>query len=737
MRNAIILAVKLLAATLLLPPSFAVAAPALLRPHDGPVAKAERERPFKSQGERVQLNLDELKGLRPGDDVELRFAGGKVHTLVFDLLKDEGNGVTSWIGHYKGAPGKLRAIITRGPGGSFGTISTPEGELRLLPGEGFDWLIDMNAEQPFIPPIDLRDDMRVPHLPKSLQPQAMNAPEYLTAEAAATTIAASKAAPAAVVVDMMMVYTQAYGANLGANLQARLNFLVTTANTIYADSEVGIVLRLVHSVAVNYSDTATDDSTALTAITPAAGGGTGVFAGIEALRSQYGADMVTLLRNGSDFGGSGVGWVVNAPMSQAYDGYMYSVATGCVRACEWVWIHEMAHNMGNMHDRATAAWEQGGVAVPPQGSYPYSFGYYYCTANTLTCNPNVPGGCASQPECSTPAGSTNNFSDIMAYFHQSTTRNFKFSNPNLSCAGALGIQLACGSPEGQANAADAAKSMNNNRAALSAMRATTVGATASRLSNLSTRGQVRTGGDVMIGGFVIGGAASKTVVVRARGPSLIAFGIPNALANPVLQLVRSSDQVTLATNDNWQGATNAAAITASGFAPSNPLEAAVLMTLAPGAYTAIVSGAGGGTGVGIVEVFEVDAPAVPLANISTRGQVLTGNDVMIGGFVITGTSPQTVVVRARGPSLIPFGIPNALANPMLQLVRSSDQVTLATNDNWQSAANAAAVTASGFAPSNPLESAILITLSPGAYTAIVTGAAGGTGVGIVEVFATP
>ncbi len=115
----------------------------------------------------------------------------------------------------------------------------------------------------------------------------------------------------------------------------------------------------------------------------------------------------------------------------------------------------------------------------------------------------------------------------------------------------------------------------------------------------------------------------------------------------------------------------------------------------------------------------------------------TGNDVMIGGFVVQGSGPQTVVVRARGPSLIPYGVLNTLANPTLQLVRSSDQVTIATNDDYTSAPNLAQLQATGFAPSNAFESAILITLNPGAYTAIVTGVGGGTGVGIIEVFTTP
>jgi hypothetical protein len=256
-----------------------------------------------------------------------------------------------------------------------------------------------------------------------------------------------------------------------------------------------------------------------------------------------------------------------------------------------------------------------------------------------------------------------------------------------------------------------------------------------RSINISTRGQVQTGFDVMIAGFVISGSAPKTVVVTAKGPSLVPFGIPNALANPTLTLVRSSDQAVIASNDDWGTAANAAQLQASGFAPSNALESALLVTLAPGPYTAIIEGAGGGTGVGLAEVYEVDRPDVPLINISTRGKVLTGTDLMIGGFVVSGTAPQTVVVRAIGPSLANYGITNPLANPQIQLVRQSDQVVIASNDDWGSDVNAPLVQSAGFAPSNALESAIYITLNPGAYTAIVSGVANETGVGIVEVYA--
>jgi YVTN family beta-propeller protein len=251
-----------------------------------------------------------------------------------------------------------------------------------------------------------------------------------------------------------------------------------------------------------------------------------------------------------------------------------------------------------------------------------------------------------------------------------------------------------------------------------------------RLGAISTRMQVLTGDNVLIGGFIVSGSTPKTVVVRARGPSLASSGITNFLANPLLQLVFGDG--TVITNDDWQGAANAADILSSGFAPSDAHEAAIMVTLQPGPYTAIVSGSGGGTGVGLVEVFEVDHPEVPLAGISTRGKVLTGNDVMIGGIIIQGDAPQTVVVRARGPSLVAQGVANALSNPLLQVVASDG--TVLTNDDWQSAGNAAQIQSSGFAPADPRESAILVTLQPGAYTAIVSGVGGATGVGIVEVY---
>ena len=251
-----------------------------------------------------------------------------------------------------------------------------------------------------------------------------------------------------------------------------------------------------------------------------------------------------------------------------------------------------------------------------------------------------------------------------------------------------------------------------------------------RLSGISTRMRVLTGDNVLIGGFIIDGTTAKKVVINARGPSLTSQGVSGALANPVLTLVPASGSPT--TNDNWGNAPNAAEIQSLGLNPANAFESSILTTLNPGAYTAIVSGASNGTGVGIVEVFEVDTPANRLIGISTRGRVETGDNVMIGGFIISGDTPLQVVVRARGPSV---GVAGALADPTLTLVPASGSVV--SNNDWGTAGNAAQLSASGFAPANAKEAAILITLNPSAYTAIVSGVGGTTGVAIIEVYEVP
>jgi hypothetical protein len=253
--------------------------------------------------------------------------------------------------------------------------------------------------------------------------------------------------------------------------------------------------------------------------------------------------------------------------------------------------------------------------------------------------------------------------------------------------------------------------------------------------NLSTRLRVLTDTNVGIGGFIITGTEPKTVVLRGIGPSLTAFGVPNALPDPVLELHGPAGFTTV-TNDNWMDGPDHAQIQSLGLAPTNNLESALLATLPPGNYTGILRGNNNGVGVGLVEAYDVSQPAnSKLANISTRGFVATGGDIMIAGFILGGNTGQdTVVVRGLGPSLAAFGIPNVLANPMLELRNSSGTLILA-NDNWMSdPTQAALIMAAGLAPTNNLESAIYETLAPGQYTASLSGVSGGTGTGLVEAY---
>lgn len=250
------------------------------------------------------------------------------------------------------------------------------------------------------------------------------------------------------------------------------------------------------------------------------------------------------------------------------------------------------------------------------------------------------------------------------------------------------------------------------------------------LGNISTRALVQTGDNVLIGGFIINGSAPKQVLVRAIGPSLAAQSVPSPLMDPVLSLHDGTGQI--ASNDDWQSDPNANSIPTQ-LRPTDTRESAILITLQPGSYTAIISGKNGTTGVALAEIYDVDtSSASQLANISTRGRVQTGDFVMIGGFVTSGTANSRVLVTAKGPSLAQFGLSNVLADPLLRVFNSNGTV-IASNDNWKDSQQSD-IQATSHEPSNDLESAALLDLVPGSYTAIVTGKNGGTGLGQVEVF---
>ncbi len=309
-----------------------------------------------------------------------------------------------------------------------------------------------------------------------------------------------------------------------------------------------------------------------------------------------------------------------------------------------------------------------------------------------------------------------------------------------------------------------------------------------QMTNISTRAYVGTGNDREIGGFIISGSTSKAVLLRGRGPSMSGapFNITGTLSDPYLRLYSSGAGAYIAQNDGWGDQSDplcgtsgyacgtSADITATGLDPCIPnpgqsteppgcnQESAILITLPPGSYTAVLSGVSSGTGVGLVEVFDTDgSTTTKLINISTRAKVLTGNNRMIGGFIIdAGTGSKQVLLRARGSSMsgAPFNITGTLSDPYLRLYSSTAGAYIAQNDNWGDQSDtlcgtsgfvcgtSADVTATGLDPCIPNpgqssappgcsnESAMLITLPSGSYTAVVSGVNDVTGVGLVEVF---
>jgi N-acetylneuraminic acid mutarotase len=277
------------------------------------------------------------------------------------------------------------------------------------------------------------------------------------------------------------------------------------------------------------------------------------------------------------------------------------------------------------------------------------------------------------------------------------------------------------------------------------------GALPAQLGNISTRAFVQTGDHVMIGGFIVQGTESKRVIIRAIGPELSQHGVPNALANPTLELHNATGAL-IASNDNWATTIIGGVITAnqvrdiqaSGYAPSDGRESAIIADLPPGNYTAIVRGVNDTTGVALVEAYDLNPDAnSTLGNISTRSFVQTSDNVIIGGFIVQGAQPKRVIIRAIGPELSapPYNIPDAMVNPTLELHDSAGAL-IASNDNWATTIIGGIITSnqfhdivnSGYAPADGRESAIVADLPAGNYTAIVRGVNSTTGVALVEVY---
>jgi hypothetical protein len=275
------------------------------------------------------------------------------------------------------------------------------------------------------------------------------------------------------------------------------------------------------------------------------------------------------------------------------------------------------------------------------------------------------------------------------------------------------------------------------------------GTTPATLGNISTRSFVQTGDNVMIGGFIVQGAGAKRLIIRASGPDLSDYGVPNPLQDPTLEL-RDGTGALIASNDNWQTTIIGGIVTHdqvediqdSGYAPGDPYDSVIIADLPVGNYTAVVRGCNNATGVALVEVYDIDSSTSSvLGNISTRSFVQRADNVMSGGFIVQGAGQKRVILRAVGLELSQYGVPNPLQNPTLELHDGTGAV-IASNDDWQHTIIGGIITQeqvsdimnSGLAPGDPTESAIIADLPPGNYTAIVSSVNDLPGIGLIEVY---
>ena len=263
------------------------------------------------------------------------------------------------------------------------------------------------------------------------------------------------------------------------------------------------------------------------------------------------------------------------------------------------------------------------------------------------------------------------------------------------------------------------------------------GTVAPVLLNISTRAFVGTGDNVLIGGFIVQGSEPATVILRALGGSLRASAISPVLEDPTITIFNASNQ-QVATNDDWFNSADGETISSYHLDPPNSIESALIATLTPGSYTAVVQSFSNATqaattGIGLVEIYDLHRTSSRLGNLSTRGEVLNGDNILIGGFIIGAGSSKTVCVRGLGPTLADRGVANSLSDPSLE-VRDASGNLVASNDNWQDASNASTIVSEGLAPAHAQESVVQVTLNAGNYTGLVRGVGVATGVALVEVY---
>ncbi len=695
---------------------------AYARPVDAPSLDAALPAPSRKINY-VRLNhaLIDGKGSpfwqRPGEGrVQLPLPDGSMLTVVIDGSEQIGPDRFTSHGRIEGHPGS-RAVFAGGDGFLSGSIDDVElGSYALRPATGelaqfyqVDPVLVLpcgGERRPFVDGAVMQDLLEQ----RAREAAAARGAGDDAGIEGATTAAAVN--PQHAEVHLLMLYTPALlptllGGSRVAAIQSTFDAAVAKVNVNLADSQVSARVKLVGLAETNYDESvSTEDKVQDSALSALYGTEDGQMDEVHARRDAAGADivMLALSRRGES---SGLAFLLDSPGDFSNPRFAFGVVQYSNLLATTVLAHELGHVFGCAHNREDAK--------SGPGAYPYSYGYWFYGADGLR------------------------YHDIMAY--PPGRELAYFSNPNIQLPAPISARI--GIAAGQPGEADTARTIEQNAFEVATFRLQTQAVpNAGTLINVATRAYVGTGEQALIGGFIVRGSQPKRMLVRAAGPALASFGVPDVLENPILQLVPETGAWIV--NDDWSlqpGAADvaAAAAQAGAFAfATGSHDAALLVTLAPGKYTAIVQGANGTSGAGLVEAYEIDRGANKIVNLSTRGYADNQGREMIGGFVVEGApgSTKRILVGVRGPTLErDYGITAAMFDPFMEL-RDGRGELLIQNDDWTSGAQFSGgqrddfkptvvtyseqqIFATGFAPSNRREPCVMVDLPPGSYTAIV------------------